>query len=54
MMSLLRDRFDGQLGELMQRFSSSLQIDLQMLDEDNPWWYCNVCHAYWLELRIPE
>ena len=34
MMPLLRDRFDGQLGELMQRFSSSLQIDLQMLDED--------------------
>jgi len=33
-MSLLRDRFDGQLGELMQRFSSSLQLDLQMLDED--------------------
>ncbi len=34
MMSLLRDRFNGGLGELMQRFSSSLQLDLQMLDED--------------------
>ena len=34
MMSLLRERFDAQLGELMQRFSSSLQLDLQMLDED--------------------
>ncbi len=33
-MSLLRERFDAQLGELMQRFSSSLQLDLQMLDED--------------------
>ena len=34
MMSLLRGRFDAQADKLMQRFASSLQIDLQMLDED--------------------
>ena len=33
-MSLLRGRFDGDVGKLMQQFSSSLQTDLKMLDED--------------------
>ena len=33
-MSLLRDRFSGEVGGDMQRYSSSLEIDLLMLKED--------------------
>ena len=33
-MSLLRDRFGQEPGADMQRFASSLAIDLRMLDED--------------------
>ncbi|MEC8943713.1 MAG: argininosuccinate lyase, partial [Acidobacteriota bacterium] len=33
-MSLLRDRFGGEVGDDMQRYSSSLEVDLLMLKED--------------------
>ncbi len=33
-MSLLRGRFKSSVSDLMQRFSSSLEVDLRMLDED--------------------
>ena len=28
--------------------------DEQILDENNPWWYCNVCHSYWLDTNCTD